>query len=156
MMSSLRGAKLWLIVVAVLAAATAAAGRQVFIGTWQLLEAEPARFTFVFAEDGDFEAVVPASMFFEADEDEADNFNLEPFFEVYEYRLMGWREIDEDGLWICTDEAESGRRHLAREGHHPGRLRSGREKSRRGGCRRRGVRGFRKGTRRVQAGGVRP
>ena len=45
-------------------------------------------------------------MFFEADEDEAEDFSLEPFFEDYEYRLLGWWEIDEDGLWIYTDDAE--------------------------------------------------
>ncbi len=44
---------LWM-VAAVVALATTASGQQVFIGIWQVLEAEPTRFTFQFEEDGDF------------------------------------------------------------------------------------------------------
>ena len=96
------------IVAAAIALATTASGQQELVGTWQLLEAEPATFTFHFDDDGGFQAVVPAIMFFEDDEDEADedDFSLAPFFEGAEYLLSGDWEIDEDGLWISTWEAE--------------------------------------------------
>lgn len=98
---------LW-IVAAAITLATTASGQQELMGTWQLLEAEPTRFIFQFDDDGDFQAVVPAIMFFENDEDEAgeDDFSLAPFFERAEYLLSGDWEIDEDGLWISTWEAE--------------------------------------------------
>ena len=96
-----------LIAAAIMAVATAATGQEELIGTWQVIEVEPARFTLAFGEEGGFVMVTPAAMFFEPDEEEPeDDFSLEPFFAGYEMRLTGRWEIDEEGLWIFTDEAE--------------------------------------------------
>jgi hypothetical protein len=97
-------ASTWVVLAAL---ATSAQGQEQLVGTWQLIEAEPARFTLEVRADGGFEIVLPAAAVFDGDEEGGDDdFDIAEHAEAASFYLVGRWQAEGDRLTIWVDRTD--------------------------------------------------
>lgn len=93
-----------LIVWVLLGLGALADAQETLVGTWQLVEAEPVRFTLQLKDDGRFEVVLPAPLVFEEEEAEG-GFDLSAFALGAEFLLSGNWSAEGGRLDVSVEEA---------------------------------------------------